>query len=99
MISKIISANRAASLINDGDTIGINGFAFGYGFAEEVAKAIETRFLKEIHPQNLTLLFGSGCGDAGKSCFGADHFAHKGMINRVIGGHVGLECMRSGDYC
>jgi len=89
-MSKIISGDRAAALIMDGDTIGINGFGFGYGFAEEIAQAIEARFLKETAPKELTLLFASGCGDSGKSNFGLDHFAHEGMIKRVIGGHVGL---------
>lgn len=38
---KIVSAEEAASLIRDGDTIATGGFV-GIGFAEEVALAIET---------------------------------------------------------
>ena len=41
---KIVSAEEAASLIRDGDTIATGGFV-GIGFAEEIAMAIETLFL------------------------------------------------------
>ncbi|GLC30569.1 acyl CoA:acetate/3-ketoacid CoA transferase [Clostridium omnivorum] len=89
-MKKLISVNEACRLIKDGDTVGINGFAFGFGFPEEVCNALDKRFNEEQHPKNLTLVFGSGCGDSGKSSFGLDHFAHEGMVKRIIGGHVGL---------
>ena len=41
---KIVSAEDAARLIRDGDTIATGGFV-GIGFAEEVALAIETLYL------------------------------------------------------
>ena len=41
---KIVTAEEAASLIRDGDTIATGGFV-GIGFAEEVALAIETLYL------------------------------------------------------
>lgn len=89
-MAKIISAKEAAALIKDGDTVGINGFAFGFGFAEEVAEAIEERYIQEAHPANLDLIFASGCGDGGRSGRGMEHFAREGMVERITAGHVGL---------
>lgn len=91
-MSKITSAKEAVKFIKDGDTVGINGFAFGYGFAEEVFQALGERYEAEGHPKDLTLLFASGCGDGGTSekDFGLDHVAKEGMVKRIIAGHVGL---------
>lgn len=89
-MNKIITAKEAVRYIKDGDTLGINGFGFGFGFAEEVAKAIEERFIKENNLRDLTLLFASGCGDGGYGDFGLNHLAHLGLLKRVIGGHLGL---------
>lgn len=95
-MSKIISAAQAVSHIKDGDTIGVNGFAFGFGFAEEVAKAMEDRFLESQSPKDLTLLFASGCGDGTTGDFGLNHLAHDGMVKKLIAGHVGLAKRLSG---
>jgi len=67
---KIVSAEEAASLIRDGDTIATGGFV-GIGFAEEVALAIETLYLAKgdqtvpvnDKPRNLTLVYAAGQGD------------------------------------
>ena len=91
-MSKLSSAEEAVKQIKDGDTVAFNGFAFGFGFAEEIAKALGKRYEEEGHPKELTLLFGSGCGDGGvlKEDFGLDHLAKEGMVKRIIAGHVGL---------
>ncbi len=85
--NKIVSAEEAAELINDGDVIATEGFV-GIGFAEELALAIEKRFLRTQSPKNLTLFYAAGQGD-GKTR-GLNHFAHEGMVRRIIGGHWGL---------
>ncbi|MCC8025076.1 MAG: acyl CoA:acetate/3-ketoacid CoA transferase [Clostridium sp.] len=95
-MGKIISKERAAELVKDGDVVGINGFAFGFGFPEGLAKALDQRFEEEQAPRNLTLMFASGNGDGGRSDFGLDHFAKEGMVKRVIAGHVGLAKKLSG---
>lgn len=89
-MAKIISAAEAAKLVKDKDTVGINGFAFGFGFPEEIAKALEERYKEEQHPAELHLMFASGCGDSGRSGRGMEHFAHEGMVKRIVAGHVGL---------
>jgi propionate CoA-transferase len=85
--SKIISAEKAAELIKDGDTVISEGFV-GNAFPEHLAIAIENRFLKENSPRDLTFVYVAGQGD-GKDK-GMNHFAHKGLVKRLIGGHTGL---------
>ncbi len=91
--NKIVSAAEAVRLIHDGDTVATSGFV-GVGFAEGVAIALEERFLVSQQesgvgvPGKLTLVYAAGQGD-GKAR-GLNHFGHRGMVSRVIGGHWGL---------
>jgi propionate CoA-transferase len=89
---KVVTAREAVQLVRCGDTIATGGFV-GIGFAEEVAVALEERFLNasgsgEQPLRDLTLVYAAGQGD-GKTK-GLNHFAHAGLIRRVIGGHWGL---------
>jgi propionate CoA-transferase len=91
--NKIISAADSALLIRDGVTIATGGFV-GIGFAENIAVAIEQRFLgtsshtQTGSPRNLTLVYAAGQGDGKER--GLNHFGHEGLVTRVIGGHWGL---------
>ena len=92
---KIVSAEEAASLIRDGDTVATGGFV-GIGFAEEVAMAIETLYLAKGDQQSLRPTsraisrwsMPAGQGDGGER--GLNHLGHEGLVRRVIGGHWGL---------
>ncbi len=84
---KIISAEDAARVVMDGDTVATSGFV-GVGFPEELAVALERCFAEAGSPKDLTLVYAAGQGD-GKAR-GLNHFAAEGMVKRVIGGHWGL---------
>ncbi|MDR3264709.1 MAG: 3-oxoacid CoA-transferase, partial [Synergistaceae bacterium] len=83
----VITAAEAAQWVKDNDIITTSGFVAS-GMPEALTKALEKRFLDTGSPKNLTLLYAAAQGNRDGS--GADHFAHEGMIKRVIGGHYNM---------
>jgi len=81
---KVITAEEAANLVEDGQTVASSGFV-GSACAESLTKALEKRFLETGSPRNLTYFYAAAQGN--RDGRGADHFAHKGMTKRVIAGH------------
>ncbi|WP_425046011.1 acyl CoA:acetate/3-ketoacid CoA transferase [Primorskyibacter sp. S87] len=87
MPNKLTTADAAAKLISDGDTVTTSGFV-GIGVPETLLKAVEARHLAGEGPKGLTLFFAAGQGD-GKDR-GLNRLGHEGLLARVIGGHWGL---------
>lgn len=80
---KVVTAEGAAALLQDGWRIAASGFG-GFGHPEAVTDAIEKRFLLEAHPRGLSLLFAASNGD--RRTRGMNHFGHEAMVKRVIAG-------------
>jgi propionate CoA-transferase len=88
MKKQIILAGQAAELISSGETVIIGGSG-GIGVAESILEAIESRFISEGAPKNLTIIHTTGVGAVTQ--YGLNRFAHDGLIKRVIGGNFGLQ--------
>lgn len=86
-MDKIISAEDAIALIQDGDTVAATGYG-GNGIPEDLYVELERRFLETSAPRGLTLLYPAGQGDAGER--GLNRLAYQGLLKRVIGGHFAL---------
>ena len=85
--NKIVSADEAAAIIRDGDTIAVSGFV-GIGTPDELILAIARRHEARKGPSDLTLMFAAAPGDGKER--GLNRLAHAGLIRRVVGGHWSL---------
>ena len=86
--TKVISADAAAQIVLDGDTLATGGFV-GVGVRRGArSRAGDGGSASTGAPRDLTLVFAAGQGDGGAR--GLNHFAPDGLVRRVIGGHWGL---------
>ncbi len=84
---KFVTGQEAAALIKDGSTVATIGMTL-VSASETILKAIEQCFLDTGSPHGLTLVHSCGQSDRDR---GIQHFAHEGMLARIIGGHWGLQ--------
>ncbi len=84
---RIITAKEAAQSITSGSTVVFNGFIMA-AVAEEIIMHIQKEFLERGVPNNLTVVSSTSVGDAGE--LGLNHLAHKGLVKRLITGHLNL---------
>jgi propionate CoA-transferase len=87
MKDKIVTADAAIALIQDGDSVSCSGFV-GIGTPEELIAALERRFLQTHGPRDLTLVFAAAPGDGKER--GLNRLAHEGLVQRAVGGHWAL---------
>ncbi|MCA9429680.1 MAG: acyl CoA:acetate/3-ketoacid CoA transferase [Candidatus Omnitrophica bacterium] len=81
----IITADEAIRLIPDGATVAVNPIPI-----EEVFSGFDRVFEETGHPKDLTVIWSAGLGPMSEERRGMNHFAHPGMVRRLIGGHFGL---------
>lgn len=82
-----VSAGEAAEMIRDNSTVATIGMTL-VSASETILKGIEKRFLETGSPNHLTLVHSCGQSDRDR---GIQHFAHENMLERIIGGHWGLQ--------
>ncbi len=84
---KVLTAQQASNLINDGDKIILGGF-IGAVVPEAIEKALGERFLQTGHPNALEIYFTAGQGNGADKA--TSHLSHPGMLSMAYGGHWGL---------
>lgn len=85
--ANFISGKQAVEFIKDGMTVCTVGMTL-VSACETILKEIETSFLETGHPSGLTLLHSCGQSDRKD---GIQHFAHEGLVTKIIGSHWGLQ--------
>lgn len=86
-MAKIVNAQEAAALIPDGATLALGCMGLA-GWPEEVARAIEDRFIEKGHPRDLSIVQGSSAGD--KKERGVTRLGHEGLMKRWMGAFIGF---------
>ncbi len=81
---KQITANQAAHLVSDGQTLATAGY-IGAGFPEALVDALGERFRQTSGPGDLTLIHAAGQGDWRDR--GLGQLAQPGLLGRIIGGY------------
>jgi propionate CoA-transferase len=86
MSPRIIPAEAVADLIQDGQTVGTDGFTL-MGVADEIYAAIQRSYLETSSPSGLTLFHISGQSNRE---IGMERWAEPGLLRRIVGSHWGL---------
>ena len=92
---EFVSAEQAVRMIKDGSTVATIGMTL-ISASETILKQIEKSFLETGSPRNLTLVHSCGQSDRDR---GIQHFAHEGLMTKIIGGHWGLQHQSDEDDC
>ena len=90
---KLTTAEDVAGSIASSSTVVIGGFN-GSMHAELLTLALGARFAQSGAPKSLTLLFGVAQGN--KRGRGLDALAQKGLVKRLVFGHLGTSPMMQG---
>lgn len=86
MSAQVITADAAAHLIKDGQTVGTDGFTL-MGVADEIYAAVQRSFRQTQSPAALTLFHISGQSNRE---IGMERWAEPGLLRRIVGSHWGL---------
>jgi propionate CoA-transferase len=83
---KVITAEQAIALINDGDVVCTTGFVQSC-VPEMLHAALEKRYVESQEPKGLTLIMCAGAGDS--KGLGTGRLHHEGLLARVIAANFG----------
>jgi propionate CoA-transferase len=86
MKDKVVTAEQAIALINDGDVICTTGFVQSC-IPEMLHAALEKRYVDSQGPKGLTLIMCAGAGDS--KGLGTGRLHHEGLLGRVIAANFG----------
>jgi propionate CoA-transferase len=86
MKNKVVTAEQAVALINDGDVVCTTGFVQSC-VPEMLHAAVEKRYVDTQHPKGLTLIMCAGAGDS--KGLGTGRLHHEGLLARVIAANFG----------
>ncbi len=81
----LVTADEAAALIQDGQTVAIGGSGAGHSIPERMLEALGRRFRACGRPRGLVLVHPFGVGN--QKDRGLEHMAFPEMYRRIIGGH------------
>ena len=84
--NKVISADEAIALINEGDVVTTTGFVQSC-IPEALHAALEKRYVETGSPRDLTLIMCAGAGDS--KGLGTGRLHHDGLLKRVIAANFG----------
>jgi propionate CoA-transferase len=84
--NKVISADEAIALINEGDVVTTTGFVQSC-IPEALHAALEKRYVESGAPRDLTLIMCAGAGDS--KGLGTGRLHHDGLLKRVIAANFG----------
>jgi propionate CoA-transferase len=83
----VVTPAQAATLVQSGDTILINGSGGGVGTPERFLEALADRYRRSGAPAAITAVHPVGCGDWGQK--GMSRLAHPGLLKRQVTGSLG----------
>lgn len=83
---RVVTADVAASLVKDNDTVLVGGSGAGHSVPDTLMSALGNRFRTTNSPKQITSIHPVGLGN--RNGRGADHFAHEGFLKRMVCGTV-----------
>ncbi|MDR1806630.1 MAG: hypothetical protein LBR33_01715 [Propionibacteriaceae bacterium] len=87
MATQFITAQEAAALVQDGQTLGVQGIICT-SVPEALIQALAARYRETASPKGITLFYESGIGD-GPADGGMNALAQEGLVGELHCGHLG----------
>ena len=83
VLTKFISLDEAASMINDRDVVAVGGFC-GFGAPDSILREIGKRYKETLTPRNLTIITPAAAGDGTEEEWGINSLGADGLVDTII---------------